>query len=270
MSDLDRSFRIRLLDADSIAANPNQPRRVFAEDALNSLADSISRFGILQPLTVRAVDGGYELIAGERRLRAAKIAGLKELPCIVTEADDRRSAELALIENLQREELNIFEQAGAIASLIDIYELTQEQVAQRLSTSQSYVANKLRILKLSSAEREIILDASLTERHARSLLRIKDDALRMEALKHIAARKLNVAAAELYIDRLVEADRLERQKANRRIVIRDIRVFYNTVDKAVELMRESGIDVRSDRRDLDDGAGGVEMVITIRNERVKA
>lgn len=277
------SGRIYALDPAIISPNPGQPRKRFDDEAIIRLADSIRQFGILQPLSVRRLpasdttdttqenidvcsDTGktikpiYEIIAGERRLRAAKLLGLTEIPCIIIEADDRLSAELAIIENIQRENLNIFEQAGAIAALIDIYSLTQEQVAHQLSASQSYVANKLRILRLTSAERSIILDNKLTERHARALLKIEDGELRMKTLTHIASRGLNVAASETYIDNVLTEDRAERLKGKRKLIIKDIRIFYNTVDHAVDIMRQAGIDIVSDRREVGDG---VELTIKI-------
>lgn len=258
---------VRMLECAAIAPNPAQPRRSFTDESIIRLADSIRQYGVLQPLTVRRVrtpDGtpSYELIAGERRLRAAKLLGLREAPCLVIDVDERRSAELALIENLQREDLNIFEQAAAIASLIDIYHLTQEQAARQLSVSQSYIANKLRILRLTAGERELLLRASLSERHARALLKIPDEELRFQTLRTIAARGMNVAAAEEYIDRVLEQNRQERQQARRRFILKDIRILYNTVDRAVELCRKAGIDVISDRRDVGDG---VELTIRIPN-----
>jgi ParB family chromosome partitioning protein len=267
------SGRIHMLDPAVIQPNPSQPRKRFDDEAIIRLADSIRQYGILQPLTVRRLDGIesmaesgeikplYEIIAGERRLRAAKLIGMCEIPCIIMEADDRLSAELALIENIQRENLNMFEQAGAIAALIDIYNLTQEQVARQLSSSQSYVANKLRILRLTAAERTVILENGLTERHARALLRIEDSELRLKALKHIASRGLNVASSESYIDMLLEEERAERIKGKRKIILKDIRIFYNTVDHAINIVRQAGIDIKADRKEVDDG---VELTIKIK------
>lgn len=262
--------RVRMLPALSIAPNPSQPRRFFADETILSLADSIRRHGILQPLSVRLIDGmKYELIAGERRLRAAKLIGMKDVPCLVIAADERRSAELAIIENLQREDLNIFEQAGAIASLIDIYGLTQEQAAKRLSSSQSYVANKLRILKLTSEEREIILKHGLSERHARTLLRIDDPERRLAALEHIAEASLNVSQSEEYVDRILtspepvqpESASKTSEKGRERLILKDIRIFYNTVDRAVETMERAGVAVTSERHESDDF---YELLIKVR------
>lgn len=279
---------IYFLNPHEIAPNPSQPRKRFNDEAIIRLADSIRQYGILQPLAVRRITDGerqtgentvcadendrninetdeqtvpvYEIIAGERRLRAAKLLGLAEVPCIIIRADDRLSAELAIIENIQRENLNIFEQAGAIAALIDVYNLTQEQVARQLSASQSYVANKLRILRLTSAEREIILDNGLTERHARALLRIDDTDLRLKTLEHIASRGLNVASCEAYIEKVLIEERTERVKNKRKLIIKDIRIFYNTVDHAVDVLRQAGIDIIADRREVGDG---VELIIRI-------
>jgi ParB family chromosome partitioning protein len=253
---------VRKIPIRSIVPNRSQPRRDFNENALALLADSIKKNGILQPLTVRRADsvGTYELIAGERRLRAAAMADFCEVPCIIVQADDRKSAELALIENLHRENLNIFEQAGAMAALIDIYSLTQEQAAHQLSMSQSAVANKLRLLKLSESERQIILSSSLSERHARALLRISDVELRLAALRHIAARSLTVAESESYIEKLLCQKEEEKRRKNMKIVIKDVRIFYNTIDHAIDTMRRAGIDVTSSRRDNGDS---VEMTIKI-------
>lgn len=253
---------VRKIPIRSIVPNRSQPRRDFNENALALLADSIKKNGILQPLTVRRADsvGTYELIAGERRLRAAAMADFCEVPCIIVQADDRKSAELALIENLHRENLNIFEQAGAMAALIDIYSLTQEQAAHQLSMSQSAVANKLRLLKLSENERQIILSSSLSERHARALLRISDVELRLAALRHIAARSLTVAESESYIEKLLCQKEEEKRRKNMKIVIKDVRIFYNTIDHAIDTMRRAGIDVTSSRRDNGDS---VEMTIKI-------
>jgi ParB family chromosome partitioning protein len=253
---------VRKIPIRSIVPNRSQPRRDFNENALALLADSIKKNGILQPLTVRRADsvGTYELIAGERRRRAAAMADFCEVPCIIVQADDRKSAELALIENLHRENLNIFEQAGAMAALIDIYSLTQEQAAHQLSMSQSAVANKLRLLKLSESERQIILSSSLSERNARALLRISDVELRLAALRHIAARSLTVAESESYIEKLLCQKEEEKRRKNMKIVIKDVRIFYNTIDHAIDTMRRAGIDVTSSRRDNGDS---VEMTIKI-------
>lgn len=242
------------IETDRLFPNPSQPRFVFEDEPLLRLADSVRRYGILQPLSVRRAtderDGAfYEIIAGERRWRAAKIIGLNEVPCVIFEVDSRKSAELALIENIQREDLNVFEQAAAIASLIDVYGMTQEQAARQLSSSQSYIANKLRILRLTPPERSLIIKNKLTERHARALLRIEDQQARLKALERIIEKDLNVGDSEKYIDSLlapaVEATRNIKAKA----IIKDLRFFYNSVDRAVNILKDCGVNVITEKKE---------------------
>ena len=248
------------LPVSKIDPNRSQPRRTFDNESLVRLADSIRQYGILQPITVRRVaDGRFELIAGERRLRAAKLLGMLEVPCIITEVSERASAELAIIENIQREDLDMFEEAAAIASLIDIYGFTQEQAAKRLSLSQSYLANKLRLLRLTAEERDMILSEGLTERHARALLRVSDISERKAVAAHIAARRMNVAKTEAYIDKLLEYDP-EPPAPKEKIVIKDIKLFYNSVDRAIDIVKRAGIDVISRKNETDDK---IELQITI-------
>ncbi len=265
---------IHRVAVERICPNPAQPRKNFDDDAILRLADSIRQYGILQPLSVRRLTSDrspsgalFELVAGERRLRASKLLGLREVPCIIVDADNHTSAELAIIENIQREDLNMFEQASAIALLIDIYDLTQEQVARRLSTSQSCVANKLRILRLTPRERELILRLGLTERHARALLKLDSPEVRIDVIERAAAKRLNVAATEEYIERLLSDTATEKSEGEtcrqkRKPVLKDIRLFYNTIDRAVEVVKAAGIPVVTDKREEKDG---VTFVITIPN-----
>lgn len=262
---------IEMLPIGSISPNPAQPRRDFSPEGLSALADSIRNYGIIQPLTVRRpeTDGeGYELVAGERRLRAAKLAGLEFVPCVVCEIDRERSAVLAIIENLQRAELNMFEEAQSLRSLACEYRMTQEEIARRLSCSQSYVANKMRLLRLSAEEQKEILQNALTERHARAFLRLRDGEERAEAISLCIRGKLNVAATEELVDSLVReregqlaVEALpEKPKRKRQFILKDIRLFYNSVDHAVELVRSAGIDVRSRKIETEDST---ELRITI-------
>ncbi len=265
LSERERAFnetkefgRIHMLPTERIIANPNQPRKQFEDESLINLADSIRLYGILQPLTVRRVDtkGQYdsmfEIIAGERRYRAAKMLGFATVPCIIIKVDNKKSAELAIIENIQRENLNIFEQASAIASLIDMYGLTQEEAARQLSMSQSFIANKLRILRLTPPEREKILEFGLTERHARALLKIQSTEQRIRIIDYIHAHNLNVATTESYIDRLIsENNQLQRPRPQRKIILKDMRIFYNSIDKAVSLIKQAGIPVEDERIELE-------------------
>ena len=231
-----------------IMPNPNQPRREFDERALYGLAQSIKDYGIIQPLSVRLSGGKkYELIAGERRLRAARLLFMDTVPCVIIDADDQASAELAIIENLQREDLNFFEQAHAIYKLIENFGYTQEQAARRLSVSQSYIANKLRILKLSKDEQDIIIEYGLTERHARAFIRIADEQERGVAIAAVIKRAMNVSAAEKYIDRLLMKDGGKKSRGT--VIFKDIRLFLNTIDKAVDTVVQSGIDIKSEKVD---------------------
>ncbi len=267
--------RIHKIAAALILPNPYQPRRVFDDLSLYSLSESIKKHGILQPLIVRCLSDAegtpsptYELICGERRLRAALAISLQEVPCIILDINDRRSAELALIENLQRENLNIFEQASAIAALIDMHTMTQEQIAKSLSVSQSCIANKLRILRLTEQERDIILSKHLTERHARAFLRMKDLEQRIQTVHYVANHNLNVAQTEAYIDKLLtieepaeeETTAPNNTKSTKKLIIKDIRLFFNTVDRAVTSIRDAGIPVESIR---DEKNGEIRLTIVL-------
>lgn len=198
-----KNDRIIYIPTDKITPNRSQPRNDFDQNSIVRLADSIRRYGLIQPLTVRLNGDRYELIAGERRLRACKLLGYLQVPCVIRSANERVSAEIALIENLMRDNLNMFEQAKAFRRLITEFGLTQEQVAKSLSMSQSAVANKLRLLRLSDEEMAFILDNLLTERHARAILRIKDRTERRKILEHISQHKLNVSLSEQYIEKAI-------------------------------------------------------------------
>ena len=251
------------IDICRIRPNRSQPRAHFESNATIRLADSIRRYGILQPLTVRIIylDGneeetGFEIVAGERRFRAAKMLGMKSVPCIIISADDKKSAELALIENLLREDLNIFETAKAIKKLIDNFKLTQEEVAKRLSMSQSAIANKLRLLRYTPQEEKIILESHLTERHARALLKLISPEDRISALKVIIGSHMNVSATENYVEKLLAADEEAEftQLSSRKIpIIKDIRLFYNSLDKALDIVKSAGVEIFSKKHDDDTG-----------------
>ena len=250
--------KVVLVDADQIVPNPNQPRRVFSEEKIKQLADSILQNGLLQPLTVRKkTDGGYELICGERRLRASKKAGMEQVPCIVLETDERQSAVLALIENIQRSDLNFFEEAYAIRNLIVEWGITQEEASVKLGKAQSTVANKLRLLKLDEAEQEMILENGLTERHARALLKIENPLLRRTALARIADKKMNVGQAEKYIEELLIEPRPEKKRI---LLIKDVRLFLNTINKALDTMKRAGIPAEAVKKQED---GFIEYLVRI-------
>jgi len=241
-----------------ILPNPQQPRKRFDRVKLIELAESIAEHGILQPLIVNLKDGRPILIAGERRLRAAKMAGLKTVPCVRAEAEGMRQALLALVENLQREDMNCFETADGIYHLIHTYGLTQEEAALRLGYSQSAVANKLRLLKLSPEERRLVTDGGLTERHARALLRLEKPEERRYALSEILKKSLTVAQTDALVERML-AGKVARHRREVPL-IRDIRVFFNTVEHAVATMRKGGIPAESKRSETE---GYIEYVVRI-------
>ncbi len=247
--------KVLMVSTIQIRPNKTQPRRNFDEDELKSLSRSIVENGILQPLVVRRINSTeFELIAGERRLRAAIMAGLNKVPCVIHKCTDKESALLALIENLQRTDLNMFEEARGIARLMRKYGLTQEQAAVKLGKKQSTIANKLRLLRLSFEEQEWILTANLSERHARALLRISDESLRREVLSRIISENLSVGASEaLVTDILMKKKPAEQEKkGERKVVVKDVRIFVNTINKAVDTMRLSGINAISRRSETDD------------------
>lgn len=240
------------INADLILPSPYQPRRDFDEEALGELAQSIRENGVLQPITVRPHGDMFELVAGERRLRACKIARLTQIPCIVTDLCDEDCAVFTVLENLQREDLNFFEEAQGYKSLIDNLSLTQEAVATRLGKSQSCVANKIRLLKLIDRQRDLIIKAGLTERHARALLKLDSDTMRDRALSYIIAKRLGVTQAEEYIDNLSFDSKYNTKKGQRIVVVKDVRIFLNTLNKAIDLMKKSGIKAQSTKVESED------------------
>ena len=254
----EENAKIEQIEVSKIVPNPNQPRKHFSEDSIIKLADSIRQYGIIQPLTVRIIGESYELVAGERRLRAAKELGITTVPCIVIDISDVKSAEISIIENLLREDLNIFEQAEAIESLIDTYGLTQEQIAMKLSNSQSFVANKLRLLRLTKEERQLILENSLTERHARALLRIPDTVLRDKILGIIIAEGLNVALTESLVEKHI--NKKESSEEVQKTPSKTISAFYSTITKAIDSIKSQGINIKSRRVD---GEEYTELTILI-------
>lgn len=244
------------IPARKIRPNKTQPRQDFFEEDLRSLSQSISNNGLLQPLTVRKLKNDeYELIAGERRLRASVMAGFTKIPCIVMKCSDKDSAIFALIENLQRKDLGMFEEARGINRLIRKYGITQEQAAIQLGKKQSTVANKLRLLRLSYDEQDWIIQAGLTERHARALLKIQNEDSRKEVLSHIIAENLNVKETEKYISSLLDNNKKLQPLHNnndKKIVVKDVRIFVNTISRAVDTMRMSGIDAVSNKEETED------------------
>lgn len=230
-----------------IFPNPHQPRTEFDYSDITSLAESICQNGILQPLSVRKVSTGYELIAGERRLRAAKLVQLKYVPCIILDINERTSAILALVENIQRQDLSFFDEANAIEKLISYYGMTQEDAAIKLGKAQSTIANKLRILKLSDEEKEMITKFNLTERHARALLRLGSKEERLQIIEKIIKYNLNVERTEQAIDDYIGKAKEKASYQKRSKVFRNVKIFVNTINKAVETMKAAGIPANSEK-----------------------
>lgn len=253
------STRVQYIPLGRIRPNPQQPRRSFDEEGLAELAASIRSCGILQPLTVRRAGEGYELVAGERRLRAARIAGLREVPCLVAQVGEEDSALLALMENLQRRDLDCWEEVQAIARLISRYGLSQEEAARRLGRAQPTVANKLRLLRLPEDVRALLRENGLTERHARALLRLQDPEVQRRAAGDMVRRGMNVAQAEAYVEKLLQSAQVTPPRGRSTYIIKDVRLFLNSVDRGLHLMRQAGVDAGWDRQDTDR-----EILLTIR------
>ena len=243
--------RVMFLPARAIRPNPAQPRTLFREDALAELADSIRQHGILQPLSVRRVGTSYELIAGERRLRAAQIAGLTEIPCIVMNMDDQESGLAAMVENLQRQDLDFVEEARGISYLMQQWSMSQEQAARMLGKSQSAIANKLRLLRHSPEVLQALREAGLTERHGRALLKLPTEQEKLRAIAVIAAQSMSVARAEKYIQELLS----NREKTPQRV---NLGAFLNNLNQSLARIQMSGIPAVSERRETED-----RIVVTI-------
>lgn len=243
--------RVVFLPVRSIRPNPAQPRKIFDETALDELADSIRQHGILQPLSVRRQGNTYELISGERRLRAAELAGITDVPCLLMNMDDRASGFAALVENLQRQDLDFIEEAMGIRRLLQEHAMPQEQVARLLGKSQSAVANKLRILRHSDKVLSALREAGLTERHARALLKLRTEEEILAAIARIAKENMSVVRAEKYIDSLLAQREEKTPKAN-------VSTFLNTLTQTLQKIQSSGVAAVSERRETES-----QIVLTI-------
>ena len=252
------------LRTDELSPNPVQPRRRFDDETLAELSESIKTYGILNPLTVRLRGGKYELVAGERRLRAAKLAGLQEVPCILLDVNMEDASLIALVENLQRRDLDFIEEAAGINQLIRMFGMSQEEAARRIGKSQSAVANKLRLLKLPPDVLEALRENGLTERHGRALLRLPRPETQREALAYIIDNGLTVAATDAYVDALLSSPEPEptaqpdKPEHRRTFVLKDVRVFLNTLSRSIDLMKQGGIDAGIKRQETEDS-----LILTI-------
>lgn len=239
--------KLLMLKPEEIKPSKNQPRKLFDDYELKLLAESIQSSGIIQPLAVRkCIDGKYEIIAGERRFIAAKMVGLRRIPCVLHKVDDKTSAIYAIMENLQRQDLSFFEEAEAINRLITVFGMSQLEIAPRLGIAQSTLSNKLRLLRLNNEHRSRILTARLTERHARALLRL-EGADRENALNYIIANALNIKESEEYIDSIINPKKEEPapEKPIRKYAISDVRIFYNSLSKLVDTLQSAGLNAKT-------------------------
>ena len=241
------------IDITEIIPNPTQPRTQFDEEALDELADSIRQLGVIQPITVKkSGDGKYIIISGERRWRAAQRADLTSLPAYIREVDDENLHAMALVENIQRQDLSFFDEASAIEKLITYYGMTQEDAAAKLGKAQSTIANKLRLLRLTAEEREIIMKYNLTERHARALLRLAAPEERLAVLEKVVRNNLNVEKTEHAVEELLGQRRKRESYRKRSKVFQNVRIFVNTITRAVETMQAAGIAADSQKIQRED------------------
>ncbi len=252
------------LPVDELEPSPVQPRKNFPDGELQELSESIAQYGVLNPLTVRLRDDCYELVAGERRLRAARLAGLYDVPCILLDVSLEDASLIALVENLQRRDLDFIEEANGLSQLIKLFGMSQEEAARRIGKSQSAVANKLRLLKLPEDVLHALRAGGLTERHGRALLRLPDESAQRMALEHITAHDLNVASTDAYIETLLREPE-GKPEARRTFIMKDVRVFVNTILHGLDLMKQGGIAAGMRREETDR-----ELILTISIPKGKA
>lgn len=238
-SKLKQINQVVLIDTELIVPNRSQPRAMFSPKDLEGLAESIKMNGLLQPITVRRVDSHFELVSGERRLRACKMANMRTIPSLIVDITDKDSAVLALIENLQRTDLNYFEEAMALKNLTIEWGVSQVELGARLGKAQSTIANKLRLLRFDELTQKLILGNQLTERQARALLKLTDDSKIFSAIEYISTHKLSSVQTERYVDAIINQKPIHAQHS--KLVVKDIRLFFNTINNAIKVMNQSGI-----------------------------
>lgn len=261
--------QIILIPQEEIYPNPNQPRRRFDFDELEGLAQSIRQNGIIQPIAVRVNNRGeYELISGERRLRASRLVGIKQIPCIIMEANDEKSALFALIENVQRCDLDFFEEAVAIEKLLTDYGMTRDEICKKLGKAPPTISNKLRLLRLPEEIRHRISQENLTERHARAMLKLTSVSQMERAMSIIAEKRLNVAETEKLVSHILTNDSRHRQPTVK--LFKDVRIFVNTLNHAVDTMRRAGIEADSAKSETDEYIEYIVRIPKSRNCYIKA
>lgn len=249
---------VRQIAIGDIDTSPFQPRTVFDDDRIDELCQTIKTHGVIQPIVVRVRNNRYEIIAGERRWRAVTKLGYETIPAIVREFNDSQTASIALIENLQREGLTAVEEAVAYQKLIELHQLTQESLAQRLGKSQSTIANKLRLLMLPEVVKIALMERKISERHARALLSLDSEELQLKVLEEVLTKDLNVKQTEVRIAFLKESTKLK--KAKRISFTKDVRLALNTIRQSIEMVSGSGLQIKTNEKDHDDH---YEIVIKI-------
>ncbi len=264
-------LKITVIPLEDIFRSPYQPRRVFNEEEMEELSRSIQNYGVIQPIIVRPFDNKYQIVAGERRFRACKMLGLKEIPAIIQEINDERAAEISIIENLQRKELNFFEEANAYSQLINFFGMTQEEIAARVGKSQSAIANKLRLLKLPEEVRDKISPDMVSERHARALLKINTTEMQLAILNQIYEKDLTVKQTENLVlkasqNNIPQEDNKNDPGQSFSLFIRDARIFLNTIRETVKRAKQTGVDIVMQEND---GEEEYEVLIRISKGRHK-
>lgn len=256
-----QAYDVQFVAIDLIDANPFQPRKIFSEEGIKELSDSIREIGLIQPISVRSKDDGrYELIAGERRLRACKLAEISEVPSLIVQMEDTKSAVVALVENLQREDLNFIEEAEGYQHLIQDHGFSQKEIAEQIGKNQSTVSNKLRILKLPPIAKDLLVQHKLTERHARALLKVEDDELKIKALKQIVKNDLTVKKTEQLIESYKTLQREEKRKSQRVFSRINYKIYVNTIKQAYQAILDTGFNAEYKEREKDDY---IEVVVRI-------
>ncbi|UUZ91310.1 nucleoid occlusion protein [Paenibacillus sp. P25] len=255
-----KADEVKSVPVNDIVPSPYQPRTIFDDERIDELCQTIKTHGVIQPIVVRVRDNRYELIAGERRWRAVKKLGYETIPAIIREFNDSQAASIALIENLQREGLTAIEEAIAYQQLIDMHQLTQESLAQRLGKSQSTIANKIRLLQLSDPVKLALMERKITERHARALLSLDEEEMQVKVLEDIISKELNVKQTEARIAFLKETVKTAKNKARRFSFSKDVRLALNTIRQSVDMVTSSGLPINTTEQDHEDH---YEIVIRI-------
>ncbi|SDF48288.1 Effector of nucleoid occlusion Noc [Fontibacillus panacisegetis] len=250
---------VKQIPVGEIVGSPYQPRTIFDDEKIDELCQTIRTHGVIQPIVVRYRNDKYEIIAGERRWRAVKKLGMETIPAILREFNDSQAASIALIENLQREGLTAIEEAIAYQNLIELHELTQESLAQRLGKSQSTIANKIRLLNLPEKAKNALMERKITERHARALLSLDSEELQHKVLEEIISKELNVKQTEARIAFYKEVSK-NKSKTKRISFTKDVRLALNTIRQSIDMVSGSGLNIKTAEKDLDDH---YEIVIQI-------